>query len=237
MSQSDGNYLATWMAGADSEVSKRARKGWFEANYCHLLPSNLDASILEIGPGYGEFLSYLKSDKFYKNVKAVDNSEDVVKHCNSLFPQTVELVTDLHAYLTEKANCFDCAVMFHVLEHIPKDKVQSVLGAIRHTLTNEGVLLIEVPNMANPLIGSYKRYADFTHECGFTVESLKQVLIMAGYKNVNVRGSSVPKNSVRRFMQYSLQKICELMLMGFIYPYMPNSKIDLSTAVIGVASK
>ena len=77
-----------------------------------------------------------------------------------------------------------CVVMLHVLEHVPKSETIRLLTAIRRSLAVGGRLLVEVPNMGDPLNGTYFRYGDFTHEVGFPEESLRYVLTQAGFREV-----------------------------------------------------
>jgi hypothetical protein len=67
------------------------------------------------------------------------------------------------------------------LEHVPKSDTVELLAACRRALMPGGVLLLEVPNMGDPFNGVYSRYADFTHEVGFTEESLRYVLDLGGF--------------------------------------------------------
>jgi hypothetical protein len=63
-----------------------------------------------------------------------------------------------------------------VLEHIPKQEVIPLLERIKHALKPGGLVLVDVPNM-DWLFAQHERYMDFTHEVGFTLESLRQVMV------------------------------------------------------------
>jgi hypothetical protein len=55
--------------------------------------------------------------------------------------------------------------------------------------------------MSNPF-GMHSRYADFTHEVGFTQESLYQVMFLSGFRDINVIGSLViRKKTLRSFLR------------------------------------
>src|SRR5580658_919941 len=144
-------------------------------------PADTGAAILEIGPGTGTMIGFLRSHCGYQNIKAVDISSEVVNACNTILPGSTELVEDSAAYLENHIEGFDFVLMLHTLEHIPKDKVMPLLKAIRLALRPGGKLVVEVPNSEHPVVGTRNRYADFTHTIGFTDLSLRFVLQNSGF--------------------------------------------------------
>jgi len=50
-------------------------------------------------------------------------------------------------------------------------------------LKNDGIIIIQVPNMQSP-DPALHRYNDMTHEIGFTEHSLKQLLMLAGFSEI-----------------------------------------------------
>ena len=54
-----------------------------------------------------------------------------------------------------------------------KDRVLPLLEKISSSLKPDGMAIIDVPNM-DWILGQHERYMDFTHEVGFTRESLAQ---------------------------------------------------------------
>ena len=61
------------------------------------------------------------------------------------------------------------------MEHIPKGEVLPFLDQIRQGLRVGGLAIVDVPNM-DWIFAPHERYMDFTHEVGFTKESLRQVM-------------------------------------------------------------
>lgn len=186
---------------ASSQKFRARRKAYFLYNYRCLLPANREARILEIGPGYGELLELLAKDLAYTNFAAVDLSQEVVDFCNGIVPGIAFAILNTEQFLEDHGNCFDCVFMIHVLEHIPKARVIPLLQAIRRSLAPQGKLIIEVPNMANPFISVNMRYADFTHESGFTEMSLRQVLGSAGYSKIETFSPKLPWDHPGRIPQ------------------------------------
>lgn len=62
-----------------------------------------------------------------------------------------------------------------VLEHIPKENTFELLALINDHLEDDGIVMIDVPNM-DWIWAAHERYMDFTHETGYTKESLGQVM-------------------------------------------------------------
>ncbi len=191
------------------------RKKYLDANYRSTLPPNKDVSLLDIGPGFGELLSWLH-DHGYAKARGIDISREVVDHCNKMIPHSVEEVDDPVRFLRSRIASFERIYLFHVLEHIQKEATLDFLSAIREALTSTGELVVEVPNVGNPYTGLAMRYADFTHENGYTESSLGQVMRMAGFSHVTVFGPRVPRYSIPRFgqglLQFALESIASIPL-------------------------
>jgi len=67
------NYLSRHMAHlGDPERYRERRKRQLIATYERWLPADRDAELLEIGPGYGQWLEVLRTDRGFANAIAVD---------------------------------------------------------------------------------------------------------------------------------------------------------------------
>lgn len=77
--------------------------------------------------------------------------------------------------------------MNDIIEHIEKRNVISVLKDVRQSLNGGGVLLIKTVNAANPFLASASRYMDFTHEIIYDEFSIRNVLLIAGFKEGQIR--------------------------------------------------
>ena len=201
------------------------------------MPKNRNLKILEIGPGFGELLSFLSEDHGYKKICAIDISQEVVDFCNNIIPRSTEITDDTIGFLEKNKNQYGMIFMLHVLEHIQKKDTIPLLSQIYTSLQNGGTLIVEVPNMANPIVGLNLRYADFTHESGFTDISLKQVLRKAGFTNVSVFPCKVPIVSVPRFFQSILQQSINQFLNLISNAYLPRREQIMSSSIYAVATK
>jgi 2-polyprenyl-3-methyl-5-hydroxy-6-metoxy-1,4-benzoquinol methylase len=72
------------------------------------------------------------------------------------------LVDCTQSFLGDKIDNYDIIFMLQVLEHIPKESVIGLLSAVRKSLREGVVAIIEVPNIANNTIGVELFYSDFT---------------------------------------------------------------------------
>ncbi len=222
------------LAGSE-RVQRNADSAWRQ--HGKYFPLDKAARILEIGPGFGAMLKLLRTKCGYRNVNAVDISPEVVDFCNQLVPQSTELTDDTIYFLEERAGKYDLILMFHVLEHVPKDTVVPFLTAAREALKPNGRLIVETPNSANPLTGPYHRYHDFTHTVGFSDQSLAFVLRTAGFSNVSVYPCKVPRASIARLIQRTSQDAVEFMASLLLKLYMPRLSVILSSVLGACAEK
>ncbi len=171
-------YNATHIAHLDSD--DEAKLEWFSkyaaSNYLPLL-NGLDknsAEVLEVACNKGYLLKALSVHGF-KNLHGVDLSPDDVAKAEALVPEAAIAYADAHAYLDEHAGSFDVIILKALLEHVPKNETLPLLEKIKASLKAGGIVIIDVPNM-DWLFATHERYMDFTHETGFTKETLAQVM-------------------------------------------------------------
>ena len=192
-----------------------AKKAW--VTFGKLFPVDRSSSILEIGPGDCEFIEYLAQSKGYKNTQVLDTSSEVILVADELgIPAT--LTSDTAETLNSIGTAFDVVVLLHVLEHVPKYETIRFLESIHRTLRKDGRLLLEVPNMGDPLNGTYYRYADFTHEVGFTEESLTYVLRQAGFSSIHFQDSARANRAATRQLQRVAQTALRFLMIAINFP-------------------
>lgn len=180
----DGYLSGHYARLGDHARYRERRRAQLLRTYGHLLPPDPGAEMLEIGPGHGQWLEALRRDRGFARAIAVDLSPEVVATCNALLPQSTQLVADTTAFLAGTPRRFQRVFAFHVLEHVPRPELPALAQAIRRALCPGGLFVLEVPNMANWVTGSFLRYADLTHESGFTETSVHQLLEAAGFRDI-----------------------------------------------------
>jgi SAM-dependent methyltransferase len=176
-----------------------------DASYRTFLPGDLTARILDIGCGMGQFLYYLNA-KGYQNISGVELSPEQVEFCQNNVTPNVLLTPDIMTFLLERPKSWECIIFKDVIEHIPRAQVIPILSAIFQSLAPGGTVVIATGNLASPA-GMFVRYIDFTHESGFTENSLRQVLKAVGFKDVAVTGCSPVMYSWRSYFRVGIQRL------------------------------
>lgn len=157
----------------------------FEVNYKKHFPESKNAVVLDIGAGRGEMLTCMKNWG-YDNYLGIDITHSTVNFCKSL-ELNCTYVENTVQWLKEHQNEFELITLLDVIEHIPKNETFEFLGAIKDSLRNSGILIIQTPNLQSP-DGQLHRYNDFTHEFGYTENSLAQVLRSSGFNEFFFQG-------------------------------------------------
>ncbi|MGB7342171.1 MAG: class I SAM-dependent methyltransferase [Phototrophicaceae bacterium] len=132
------------------------------------------AQILDIGCSRGYSLRVFQEHGF-SNLKGIDVSCNDIEAAKKIVPEADFECTDVFEYLQANPQFFDIILIKAVLEHIPKNQVIPLLQLIKSSLKPNGIVLVDVPNM-DWLFATHERYMDFTHEVGFTKESMAQLL-------------------------------------------------------------
>ena len=179
------------------DPSDRQKLEWFgeyvARNYLPHLGgfSPAAAEVLDIGCNKGYLLAVLAGSG-YQRLNGIDLSPVDVEQAGRVVPTAQVRCVDAFAYLGERSGRFDIIFIKAVVEHVPKAETLPLLEAIHRALKPGGVVLVDVPNM-DWLFAQHERYMDFTHEAGFTRESLMQVMSNV-YREVRV----VPIDNIRQ---------------------------------------
>jgi SAM-dependent methyltransferase len=163
---------SSWL-DADAEAKLR----WFEAllvsTYRPRLPAPPEARILEIGCNRGYLLHALQKIG-YRNLDGVDLAPGEVDLARELTGLESLHAGDAVDLLRQREGAYDAILFKAVLEHVPREGLEPLLGAVARALAPGGVVLCEVPNM-DWYAATHERFMDVTHETGYTRESLKQI--------------------------------------------------------------
>jgi 2-polyprenyl-3-methyl-5-hydroxy-6-metoxy-1,4-benzoquinol methylase len=150
-------------------------------SFLKTLPERRDASIVDLGCGSGDLISFIKQ-RGYTNVIGVDVSREQVQLAHDRGRHEVRLA-DINEFLRDREGQFDRVFLIDTLEHVAKPDILDLLDALRSALGSDGVAVIQVPN-GEGLFGMRVRYGDFTHETCFTPRSIRQVLLATGFGQV-----------------------------------------------------
>jgi O-antigen chain-terminating methyltransferase len=160
-----------------------AIRRYYRKNLLPRLPQVPTASILDLGCGRGFFLEFLR-EMGYDDLLGVDICEEHVRSCvESGMNVTLE---DNMRFLEKHPERFDCVTLNHVLEHYDKEEGLSLLESVRDSVRPGGRIVVVCPNMGNPFTAGRGRYADLTHETGYSEESLRFILQLAGFEGISL---------------------------------------------------
>lgn len=224
------------LSSSGNDLTFTRKKEYIRYNFGRLIDDKLkrkNCSVLEIGPGLGEFISYC-NDSGVKNIDVIDRESEVLDYIEKEFKIKNKFLSADVFSIKEKLRSYDVIVMTQVLEHIPKEKHIPYLQTLYSHLNKGGVILITVPNIGNPL-AIYERYYDYTHETAFTDHSLLQMADFAHLENseVRVQGFHIPAydfvNVARSCLQFILHGLFKLLFMvnGGVYPQVLTTNITL----------
>lgn len=128
-----------------------------------------DKSILDIGAGTGDFLSFIQSE--FRSVTGIEPNQ-----------KARELAQEKGIFLEQdlkdvKGKLFDVITMWHVLEHVPN--LEETIRDVEALLKPNGILIIAVPNFYSFDAAYYKNFwAAFDvprHLCHFSKASMNKL--------------------------------------------------------------
>ena len=172
------------------------------------LPTNKAAKIIDIACGTGHFIYFLKKEN-YTNVRGIDLSAVQLDTARKMGITEVE-EADLFEYLPRFSNEFDMIIANHIIEHLKKEEVFKFLDTIFTALHPGGTFLLATPNTDVASI-----YMDFTHEVGFNLLSLEQVLRICGFKNIEIYGDAPVAYDPRSFFRTLAWKVIKTGLRAY----------------------
>ncbi|MGE5197898.1 MAG: class I SAM-dependent methyltransferase [Deltaproteobacteria bacterium] len=141
--------------------------------------------ILDYGCGNGRFGFYFKEQLKEKRLFGADISEEALKICSDLYDEV---------YLTDGLNLpdkkFDFIVMNSVLEHVPLDRWDSLLGEVAKKLEDSGSIFVIIPNKNSPMRRFTKRWDNEDERLGHIslvdLRFLKNKLRQFGFINLKL---------------------------------------------------
>ena len=208
------DYL-TYLQKISNPKTFKRKYDYFRYNYGKLLFSekNNVESVLEIGPGLGEFIAYLNSRKI-RNIDIIDNDENILNYNKSKFRINRTFQTSRLINIEKELSNYDAIVLTQVLEHIPKEQYKEFLTILFDHLNENGIIIITVPNMANPFT-LCERYADLTHYNGFTDVSLKELVNYCNLKKAKafVKNFDIPPYSMVNIIRGIIQNILHKLIL------------------------
>ncbi len=147
-----------------------------------LVPKGND-KILDIGCGMGRLMLALKKLGI-TDVTGVDIDSELIKIAQKDGLNVVK--SDLTDFLKSSDEKFDIIYCFDVLEHVEKEKQESLFIELNKHLSENGFIAIKTINALAPT-ANYYRYLDFTHKVSYAPITLEFLSKIGGFDEIVIR--------------------------------------------------
>jgi len=159
------------------------------------------ARVLDIGSGYGFFVDACTAAGYRATGSDLSRQRVELARSNLRGEFACGLVDA--AFVAGHRGRFDAVTVFHVLEHLPRPA--EFLQRCRELLASAGVLLIEVPNLADALLAENGAYRGFywqrAHLSYFDPARLELLLRRSGFDGFRVAG--VQRYGLRNLLNWA----------------------------------
>lgn len=180
--------------------------------YTGLLPADKGASIVDIACGPGQFLKFCLNNG-YENITGVDLSPGQVRYAKDHVTSRVELDNGTD-FLSRIHGTIDLIAANDFIEHLTKDRGIEFVGAVHHALKPGGRLILKTGNMAS--FGGLVIWCNgLDHECGYTEKSLRALLEIWGFQQVEI----IPYYGRIRFRKWIQQAFFAVQRLIYRYVY------------------
>nr|WKN40031.1 class I SAM-dependent methyltransferase [Tunicatimonas sp. TK19036] len=178
------NYTSVAVFSNEQEEAQFSAWGelYFRERILPNFPSDKNANILEIGCGYGRYLSVL-TKLGYTQTYGIDISEEQIRYAQQHLGLTNVEKADALNFLTTHAERYHVVMLLDVVEHLTVDYAVELLTLVREYLHPEGRLIIQVPNAMAPMTPNY--HGDITHTKLYSTRTMGQLLMMSGFQQFN----------------------------------------------------
>ena len=177
----DGNeylHFENRFRGSEEEISKRLEK------YLDLLNdffSQKSISALDLGSGRGEWLKLLQGNGI--SSIGVENNFGMITKCRESGLTIIDSdVRDVFANLEK--NSLDLITGFHIIEHLEPHQIESLINQTFEALRAGGILIFEMPNLNNMLVGGNNFWIDPTHKRPVPAVLVEYYLSNSGFKKI-----------------------------------------------------
>ncbi len=151
-----------------------------EKNYFKLELSKIknlqNKKILEIGFGNGSFLEWSKLNGL--NTYGYEINLDFYDKLKNRHKVYLGNGFDFDEKINEK---FDLIIMFDVVEHIIRERLEEFFLKLNHILNKNGIILMRFPNGSSPF-GLYYFNSDLTHELFLNKRSMRMLCDLTGFE-------------------------------------------------------
>ena len=230
---SSGQQELTLTAEA-AEIYFQQSRPFIESCINRFFPNNKERLVVDLACGAGSWIYYAKK-MGYTNLRGCDVSPEQISLAHKLGLVEVQ-ESDVSSFLANLTQNCEFMLLIDVLEHLEKQELLDLLDEAYSKLEKGGKLLIHVPN-ASGLGGMSVRYGDFTHETAFTASSIKQVLTVIGFSEVQCYEDKPLVNNVKGLLRNLLWQTGTLYYRLLWAAEIGSPKVILSQNMTVIATK
>ncbi|HAR34483.1 MAG TPA: hypothetical protein DCR95_10500 [Desulfobacter sp.] len=137
----------------------------------------------DLGCGRGEWLQIISG--YCAKVTGIDMNSAMISQCLSHGLQAEQ--GDLLEWLQRQPDqSLDLITAFHVIEHLPFEKLNMLIHEIYRVLTHGGSVILETPNPENIHVATHMFYRDPTHKTPVPKELSNHLLEFHGFTQIKV---------------------------------------------------
>lgn len=164
--------------------------------------------VLDIGSGRGEFLELLRDEKI--PATGVDLNEIMVQGCRDK-GLNVEQRDAYDSIAAQNDESLAAVTAFQVIEHLNPEEIWQIINTALVKIKPGGVIILETVN-PECLFALRNFYLDLTHRKPLPATTIKFLLEIAGFENVEIRFSSpLPEKYKLKGNNSNVQKLNEIL--------------------------
>jgi SAM-dependent methyltransferase len=179
--------------------------GYYDLNYRRFMPAALDAPIIDIGCGDGDFVRYAHG-LGYRNITAVDIDAAALAGLASLDGVTVIEAAADAAFVDRLGGTFALIVVKQMIYYLTRREAPPFVAALGQSLADDGVLLIEIYN-ASLASARFTQGKDPFIQTAYGEKGLDRLLDSQGLTVSELFGASSPKGGFLRVVYTGLAKV------------------------------
>lgn len=167
--------------GSRVEIKKRLNVYVFALN--EIFPRDYQIKGLDLGCGRGEWLEIARENNY--SIEGLDSDSSMVNYCQNL---GLNAKNEDVVKFVKKMNDdqFDLITAFHLVEHLSLEDLKTLFENSYRILKDNGVFIVEFPNISNIFVGSNSFWIDPTHLRPLNSEIVEFVAQFYGFENVEV---------------------------------------------------
>jgi O-antigen chain-terminating methyltransferase len=139
--------------------------------------------VLDLGCGRGEWLEVLAENGLV--AEGVDSHSSFVDECRAR-GLTVHHADALQFLRNALGESLGAVTAFHLIEHLPFSTILELLDEACRVLKPGGLLIVEMPNPANLLVGAHTFYLDPSHIRPVPADLMRFMVESRGFTRVEV---------------------------------------------------